>query len=134
MQNIENNTLLNACLPCGHIFWLLFHSFHLRINGHLNCLPHALSKLCNLDGPDCRVWSFSPRSLVRKSCKISGQGSKNDLGAAWGRPKGSSCPKFRISTLKDFFLFKEIFAIGRKKKEIQNKRKYGGNFKKLKKI
>ena len=40
----------------------------------------------------------------------------------------------RVSTLKDFFLFKEIFAIGRKKKEIQNKRKYEGNFKKLKRI
>ena len=37
--------------------------------------------------------------------------------------------KFRVSTLKDFFL-----AIARKKKEIQNKRKYEGNFKKLKKI
>ena len=40
----------------------------------------------------------------------------------------------RVSTLKEFFLFKEIFAIARKKKEIQNKRKYEGNFKKLKKI
>ena len=46
-------------------------------------------------------------------------------------------PRFclaRVSTLKDFFLFKEIFAIARKKKEIQNKRKYEENFKKLKKI
>ena len=43
--------------------------------------------------PDCRVWPFSPRSRVRKSCKISGQGSKNDLGAAWERPRGGSCPK-----------------------------------------
>ena len=33
-----------------------------------------------------------------------------------------------------FFPLKEIFAIARKKKEIQNKRKYEGNFKKLKKI
>ena len=40
----------------------------------------------------------------------------------------------RVPTLKDFFLFKEIFAIARKKKEIQNKRKYEGNFKKLKRI
>ena len=37
----------------------------------------------------------------------------------------------RVSTLKDFFLFEEIFAIGRKKKEMQNKRKYEGNFKKM---
>ena len=37
--------------------------------------------------------------------------------------------KSRVSTLKDFFLFKEIFAIAREKKEIQNKRKYEGNFK-----
>ena len=39
----------NACPPCGHIFWLLSHSFHSRINGHLNGhFPCALSKLCNL--------------------------------------------------------------------------------------
>ena len=37
----------------------------------------------------------------------------------------------RVSTLKDFFLFKDIFAIARKKKEIQNKRKYEGNLKKI---
>ena len=43
--------------------------------------------------PDCRVWPFSLRSRVRKSCKISAQGSKNDLGAAWGQPRGGSCPK-----------------------------------------
>ena len=42
--------------------------------------------------------------------------------------------KIRVSTLKDFFLLKEIFAIAREKKQIQNKRKYEGNFKKLKKI
>ena len=35
----------------------------------------------------------------------------------------------RVSTSKDFFLFKEIFAIAREKKEIQNKRKYEGNLK-----
>ena len=38
----------NACLSCGHIFWLLSHSFHSHINGHLNCLPSTLCKLCNL--------------------------------------------------------------------------------------
>ena len=38
----------NTCPPCGHIFWSLSHSFHSRINGQLNCLPRALSKLCNL--------------------------------------------------------------------------------------
>ena len=46
MQNIENNTLLKRL--SSHIFCLLSHSFHSRINGHLNCLPRALSKLCNL--------------------------------------------------------------------------------------
>ena len=37
----------------------------------------------------------------------------------------------RVSTLKDFFLFKEIYAISREKKEIRNKRNYEGNLKKF---
>ena len=52
MQNIENNTLTNSFWRCATAVTKrkpVIHSFHSRINGHLNCLPLALCKLCNLD-------------------------------------------------------------------------------------
>ena len=57
-----------------------------------------------------------------------------EISAYKGKLYSSVATTIRVSTLKDFFLFKEIFAIARKKQEIQNRRKYEGNLKKLKKI
>ena len=72
-------------------------------------------------------------SLVFKAGKIS---KANDMLSSSVKRENrlKLCQATRVSTLKDFFLFKEILAIAKKKKEIQNKRKYEGNFKKLKKI
>ena len=46
-----------------------------------------------LGPPDCRVWPFSPRPWVWKSCKILRQGRKNDLGATSGASKGRQLPE-----------------------------------------
>ena len=41
---------------------------------------------------------------------------------------------FRVSTLKDFSFLRKFLQLQGKEKEIQNRRKFEGNLKKLKKI
>ena len=51
-----------------------------------------------------------------------------------GFPPGRLYISALVSTLKDFSFLRKFLQLQGEKKEIQNRRKYEGNFKKLKKI
>ena len=55
---------------------------------------------------ESRLQPFSPRSRVRKSCKISGQGRKNALGAAKGQQLPEMINRWRF--LQQIRAFKAI--------------------------